>query len=802
MYSKVPLAILFLLCFGSFVNGQSIQKYAVMDFSGGLVNSALNAAMKDNQAVILDNYMITDLGYLKRRPGVELHYTDAYSGGWLNYLIPQYNPTSKWLFSIRQKTSEFKDDTVGAALGVLSYCWSGNSTCSLSVFEGFYNNRRIADRYASNMSYFNSGGRTGIVSSKSEMVMLDGLIAFPARPHALGQPRVAVIDGGGNLTGYYTYKYCYIDTTANDTSNLSPPSWKAWPNNGKVYIYKLTPPIDTTTQDMIAIYRSSSGSAYKHLVTFPTNKGDSLEYLDNNWSTFDTTDYLWGQHGDCWEIGIGSMCNTWNDQSMPPPGGCNVSQAIKGVSTTGIFTDMPYDSIYCPALSYVFILRDSSGRASYASPVVCFQRPDTVYQIDTTGILFENLQSELDSNIVAMEIWRKLEGDAYPYNLTTDSILGKWFYIWTKTGVPSSFEDWRSLASACDAAHLRCANRIVPESLCYDDSTIKFQPSDAVIHGARCFAIGDPHYKNRVYYSAFGYPTTFPLDKFLEIPSRSGDWLVRILSLNDQLIFLRQNSVLSLSGLTFYQYSIRELIGGLGITAPRSLVHTNQGVYFVSNTQVYSLAQTKYPVSLPVEKSFDSLESVKKSIFGFAVKDQIWFSANGKTYVFTESPVQHWTSYSLGINAAVEWNYDPDALEYEPNSYILALDNDSLWRWNYNDTATTDGGDSIFAVYQSKYFFEDLNREKVCYIDIIGSGQCDSLKFTFYDNYGDTLVGSGEAVDSVTDSVNFSSRDRVRVKVDHIFTTFSVKIEDFGTGDYVLRGYEIGYIPWDEGRSR
>jgi len=55
--------------------------------------------------------------------------------------------------------------------------------------------------------------------------------------------------------------------------------------------------------------------------------------------------------------------------------------------------------------------------------------------------------------------------------------------------------------------------------------------------------------------------------------------------------------------------------------------------------------------------------------------------------------------------------------------------------------------------------------------------------------------------DTVIVYPDFTDETVDRVRVDAICDQFSLRIEDFGEGDYSLKGYKIWYQPWDRGRQ-
>lgn len=360
-----------------------------------------------------------------------------------------------------------------------------------------------------------------------------------------------------------------------------------------------------------------------------------------------------------------------------------------------------------------------------------------------------------------------------------------------------------------------------PDSIC-EDSILSFQPMSAVIHGNRVYAIGDPEYPNRLYFSTYDRPTNWPCSSFLNIPISDPDWFVSLLSLEDRLVLFRQNSVLHLQGHNFYQYSIDELIANVGLTAPRSVARIGNTVYFYHSTGVYVLSAyggvSDQPISFPIQKSLDSFMVNQQRAVGAGIAGDYWLSidyasANQSTYIFSRMPTPHWKSYDFGLHAVVQFDPDTIAGNFNPNHWLIALvsnfsgaDRSIFYNWrrdelsgSFENTDTMDVGYEsdttyypIIATYQSKQFFEGRERERVYWVDIIGEGTCSTITFTFLDE--------GIPFDTVVFQPDFTDDKRDRIIVDRIVEDFAVSWTDNGYGQYTIKGYEIGWILWDRGR--
>ncbi len=810
---------------GGITDASRVQELSVFDFSGGLVNSIENNKMGNNMALVFDDWDVFELGGMKRRGGMSSVYIDSLMGAsHTQAVIPYYGISEKELLLIRLMAGSFVDTTVDSSMGYITLCDTTTSTCTTIVASDFYMIYRNKSFFW-NMMTSSVNNNLLIASSKSEMVVYDGNKIFPARPLEIGQPKVLSMDGGGNLTGRFLFKYSYKDTTADKTSLLSPPSWQVEVENGRIFISNLFPPTDTTVQDVYLIYRSEWEDAtgdfgnYALIKTLPCFQGDSIYTVDNNASPSDTIDTCsWALDCECGFLSDGD----WPDGNfLAPdvyaPAACSLGISAFVSGANGIFYNSPIDTIPFPTISYVVIYEDSAGIMSYPSAVSCAQYNDTIRgPADSLFVTVSNIPIPSDTTyIVKKHLWRRINSQHDSLSVwPEDSVFGSWYYL---TEVPINSPEYIDAKGAfdentfggpinirnnemCNAAN--DSNLQNPEDLCYGDSVISFQPTDISYHGNRMFAIGNPLKRDRLYYSDFGRPTTFPFDKFIDINTQAGDWLVRILSTEGRLLLLKQNTILELFGLSFYQFTIRELTKNIGLSFRRALVLHNTGIYFGHTTGLFVIPNYDIPISFLIQNSIDSINDTLGSPYLSSLSSELWYSVpvndtvNNKVYIYSNFPIPHWKCYVMNINGIVNYDIESQYDKFITNRYLI-LRNDSLWKWNYSIDDTLDGTELIQAVYQSKYFFDDPAREKIIYVDITGTGICDSLGFTFYADYGqDTLSTRVQTMD-------FTSGERQRVKVDHIANNFSLKIQDYGTGDYVIKGYTIGYIDdWDQGKKR
>lgn len=778
------------------------KEEVVFDFSGGMVNSIENNKMNKNMALVFKDFDLFEFGGIKRRAGMSVYYVDAYDGYPIEQIFPYKGPYgSNNLLTTRILSDYFTDDTAINNINIVTMCVdSGTPNCTTLIYDGFYYRSRDYN-YPFNLSATSSNKKLIIASTKSEPIIFNGDIAWPMRPYGPGQLRAVALDGGGNVDGSFRYKYCYLDKDAPDSSNFSSPSKEIDVTNGKVFLWNLKLSNDAGI-DSILIYREENGDGhYEYIDKIAHTAG--AQYMDTTTETndADTTKYIWGPK---------PRLNYFNDVTIAfgPPGGLTIS--VDYAATTAdygiaIDTGLWLITDTLQTLGYTTAFIDSTGYVSLRAPITAINHVwagDSTYYADLTNIPVSS------NEYVEKKILLRLVD---PGALTSNNERRSQFYIIdTLDDTTTTYTDSLPMRDYHIASRNYCGDTllVMPESTCYEsDSILPFFPSMVEFHGRRLFAIGNQSYPNKLYYSQFGHPEVWHNDKTISFSSKGGDWLTTIHSLGDELILFRQNSIFGLMGLSFFQFRTYEIANNVGLASPATLDGDNNQLYFFYKAGVYALGQgggvSKDPVSLPIQNSIDSIGNPLTAV-GKVINGEYWFSAsiddttvNNKTYVFSQHPIPHWKSYSFGIKDAAMYDYNSNVYDYSVGKWILLINNDSLYGWNYSADDTLDGNDTIIAVYQSKYFFDDQAREKILYIDIVGTGICDSLLLTFYGDYGqDTL-------NSVVKSIDFTSGERQRVKVDHTTNNFSVKIQDYGMGDYVIKGYTIGYIDdIDEGRKR
>lgn len=805
----LTILLVFLLCLP--VYGQQVK--SVRDFSGGMANGFSNAAMQDNTSLVLSNYDIVG-GSLERRQGMGFLSADtggAYIGSLFAYL--QYG--NKHLMVLRAGLDDVSDDT--AALYSQGLMWYDPETQMIDSqwFDGLFANPAKDRTYLSATDYTHVFEKLFLCQSFDEPVYSVDSTSCAMRPLGPGQARTVVLNGGGNVNGIVRYRYLYVEHTFGDTSDLSVPTFATKVSNGKVYLYDMAAPTAGEGVDSIVIYRKKDHEPYYRWIgMIPYTQRWYLDTTTNSASGPHPT-YSWGFNPRILTLtapcaGIGDCDEAFPDLTAPgqiPDAMLDTLIDTSDYVGVDIMATDGSSNALCRILYYSFAFIDGLGRYSYLSPP---SRISYACNAGRTGInsIF------IDFAVVPSSNFRLYRGYYVDDPIDTGDIAKyneRFVYVGDDNVLMQSGDHYIDTVMADSCSDTLFALGDDFNSVRYDDSVLTFQPSIIEYHGNRLWAAGNPEYPDYLYYSAMGYPTTFASDYVIRVASQDGDAITGLLSIADvdyydnalpadQMVIFKQNSVWAIAGFTFTDYRLSQLMNGVGLVAERGYCKNNNGVFFVGQDGLYQLGQQR-PISEIIQETVDSAKPyISRSVLK-AVGDEIWWSlpvdssVNNRTLVWSMKPSPHWTSYSFAMRDAIAYDTTQDWTSWTTDRALILTEADSIFRWNYSETDTLDGGTLIQAAYQSKYFFDDPVREKILWIDLYGTGTVDTLRLVL-------CMNDGDQVDTLYVKPVFTDQDRDRVAVNKICENFSLRIEDYrGVGDYRITGYDIGYMVWDGGKK-
>jgi hypothetical protein len=828
------------------------DKLPIWNLSRGLVKAAAPALVGEGQAIELRDFSFTTQGALSPRWGYSYLWNSLDSFGGIPYvnndiwaLFPYNIRGHKRLLALRENA---RPAGTGMSRPTQKVTVIGSGVSDTVKSRYFYNSHRfkglpISPGYSSH--YLDN---LLIGSANSELKIYDGTKVFDARPRGPGQLHAMPIDSGGNVTGTFIYKYAYYDKLTSKKSNLSLPSFPISVIDGKVILRGFAAPLPgTDTIDHIYIYKDNVNDT-NSWDFFTTILYDDTICIDNyayNAPSSNPFDYPWGPWSTCYSKLANCAQNPGSTFAAPylwPPGAPRCS--ILAHTNFGV-ADLDTTQIKCQSLEYSIVFIDSCRRHSYPSPTFCQRIPpqSPAGELDSLKAKLTEIAVPEDPHIITKKLLLRRTGDNY---LGIDSFPAvpedyDGFYVidtlsfdctiyidtnridsvvankpmFCRGGGSSRAQSWWGMCSS---------GGYTPELYdCKDDSVISFRPTDLILHDRRMFAIGNPDDLNRLYYSKFGYPTNWPSNHSIGMPSAQGDWFVRLYELGENLVLFRQNSIVLLSGLTFYQFRTIDVKSKVGATAPQSVAGDESHVYFLHVCGIYEMVIGQVPtkISRPIQSYFDSLNlDQMRGCVGAMVDGEYWLSHpnpepgtpeynNSRTLVYKPAS-RNWRIYTFGFQAMVNTNLDPDDQDFNPSTYVFAR-NDSLFY--LSDTLIEDVDVVVPATYQTKVLFAEPGRVKVNYIDFDGIGQMDSLLVFTYENSLNALRRGGWAnpIDTLKitspDWVAAGSEQQTRVRIDRIAKDFSFKIVCFTHGSgrgmhYELYSITVDYTPWDEGRVR
>lgn len=809
------IVLLLLLILAASAFGQDgVQIKTVSDFSGGLVNSLSNSLMQDNQATRFEDINVTDIGWMKARPGYRLLYSDTLTGRTTAALAPVYRADYlRNLYITRRRDAVFGSgapaDTGSRWSLSLLKCNDRLQNCSTLVQNGFWNYQRNESvPFGWDVAYLPLGAVLANAFSEPYLLRTNG--AYPLRPVVAGQIEALALSGGGTMTGNFRYRYGWKKFAASDTTRLGPPSWYVNVKSGKVLLYDFHMTNYTPVNDSIVVYREQNNDGlWRRLKAI----GQGAAYLD----TFST-------------LPIADTLNTAT-KCCQTAMSVTISQAGTGMMfRTSKYLSWTLDTSLKATFGYSVVYQDSTGRLSQPSGVSNATTTSGVGHDSIISVTVASIPVPDDPFIKWKLLLRRINTPV-PIPDTGIAYQGSWWIIVdTLDDTATTFVDkdtivihdytdrhwpwdkgdssgWKSLYGGIIKILVTSgADRNLPEGIGIPDSLLPFQPSAIASFNSRLFAAGDPLNPNYLYYSDFGNPGCWPANHILSLVSTSGDWLNGLYALGDRLLLFRQNSIFQFTGANFYQFQLDEIANNVGLSGPRTLAGSQNEVFFAHQTGIYEIprggAISNAPISLPIQNSFDSTASSELTANGVVIGRDYWYSpaptVYPKTYIYTALPQPHWKVYTIGVKAAALYDPDTTAVDFASRKYILLNNYDHLLRWDYADTSDFDAAGAqletpISPLYQSKYFFEGPTRTKVQFVDIEATGACAYLTVKLVCNYGDTTITRTLILP------DFSTERKIRVPFGRTVKNAAVRLEWEGA-NLVVKSYTIGYIPWDGGK--
>lgn len=793
---KVILILSILLMF--LLGISRAEEIIINDFSGGLRNDVALDHLAENETPYIKDCDISKQGSLLKRKGytrslLATSYLYIPGGGRNKFVndLDAYRVIGNKHLLYPRSNSTIALTQVRYVQGY--YVARAGSSDTLKYYHVGTNRWGInAPDYEMHTALFNEN--LYIARKGTELTVYDGTNIWPARPIGPGQLKTIAIDSTattGTLSGRYSYKYLYSYTgTTIDSLKQTAPSIASYSTSvdyGWIVLTGFVATPSPATFPYIKIYRKDNiaGSNYGYIGNIGYN--DTIYYDDGDVaSTTDTLKIFDHYQPPAYNIAPG--CPTLTLQTYTHG---------EGLGGDAIFGDSP------PVINVRYFLwyEDSTGRWSDAVQTKDLSTVDAGI-CDSTKVAMTNIPMP-DS----------------PHNIKYIKIARQQYQAWGTGDCKKFIEniDTFNLASITPSAiYTDSADYYVVQTTKTkytnqsDDSMINFNPIDIVMRGSRAFAIGNPVNPNAVYYSEFYRPTCWPVEYLISIPSRKGDWFIRLWDTEKSLWLFRQNSIVELSGFSFYQFQANILTENVGLSAIRSLAGWGTDLYFVHTSGVYHIGSSGLErISQSIQATWDSCSVNQiRWMVGSIVNNEYWLmipTASGKpsgTYIYDQ--YGKWRYYGFVYDDII--SYSADTNQYDYTDGYMFIRNDTLFEIN---NGYTDNGKAIVREWQSKIYFSGPGRVKVNWFDFEAFSTIDSIKiYPYRDNgyilpqkvlkYPYTKFGAISYTDPTTGLM------RYRLALNEICDNFWFKIKVYGGSSYPttgeLQSITINYTPWDEGK--
>ncbi len=814
--------LLFILLIPCLAFGQ-IQTVTFDNFSGGLNRTSSSLSSPASGYDIVD-FDLDPLGSLSPRLGMDVI---SFGGDSISAVLPYSVLGDKYL--ILKECNN---------LDTCNYVFTRTDTDSIG-FTRAWNPEQFDALPQTGLNSAVWGDLLYIVGQNTPMTIFDGARMYPAAPLGPGQPEIlrvrdSVADAGAGtnekLDGVFRYKYGYRDETSPDfKTNMGPASWPVGVIRGNVTI-SLTNP---QSHDRIYIYRDyNMDGVFRAIDSLEdaSSYTDSLPYDPDNQ---DAPDFPYGWTPRCYtNDGAPKSNDSWTDTSsfvswdhFYPPGGFTARPGSVAPVGFGLNWPLPNTTLM---VSYAIAYLDTLNRRSYMGGAVCTGPADSQATIDMIDMPVPT-DDAIKYKLLLRSFGRYCpDSSCYAdYEAPMDTTYfchnsGKWYIVDTLAVDVTTYTD--SLP-AC-SIHVDAREYYAPDLDYYaggniadyltgynchacencEDSILTFFPTDIAVRNGLATAIGHPVYGNTLFLSNFYQPNVWPYNKTLIVPSSEADWLVKLaVEGDDNLLGFRQNSIVRVSGFTYYQYVIAEVATGIGATSPQSVVGTNRYTYFAHSTGAYRIPANGTPqkMTIGIQPLWDSLSANWRHMIGARVGDEYWLSTQNSSFgtlVWSET-LEKWRRYNFTFDAVIPFSTDTTDYDFSVNSYVL-LRNDSLFqlRSGFEDDTTL-----LKPRWRSPELFTGPARERIYWVDIEGWGDVDTIAVVGYRANGDT-IGTYLTTVGWSTEVEQTYPSNIRVKIDEIVQAFAFEIictpgADTGN-DYRITSATVHYQPWDEGKLR
>ena len=283
--------------------------------------------------------------------------------------------------------------------------------------------------------------------------------------------------------------------------------------------------------------------------------------------------------------------------------------------------------------------------------------------------------------------------------------------------------------------------------------------SDIEFKSGRLWGIGDPLFRDRLYYSEFDAPHDLNATQFLELNEEGNAAIIALEKIplgEESILFaLKNNSTYLIAGydpefdLTFLLLS--EDIGAL---SKQAIINTGDEIFFMSpGMKIYSLSGNAPPkeISQPIEDYIDTLftdfSTASQTIKTFRLNERVCWSdtANSRVLVFnTRQRTWEVESYGSGVRPIGSFRYDSlNAPAYDEFDYwIYQSDSAEEFRVEWAETVDSVAGSGFRypLIYQTPYVGDGIGLYEIQRAQIMADwDDGDTLIVYVQDNEGSLI---------------------------------------------------------------
>jgi len=263
-----------------------------------------------------------------------------------------------------------------------------------------------------------------------------------------------------------------------------------------------------------------------------------------------------------------------------------------------------------------------------------------------------------------------------------------------------------------------------------------------------------------VYFSNLGEPEQVEDDSFFEIRTGNGDEITGMINFQTNLIIFKKYSVHEVSGTSPDTLSVRDLTLEYGCVNNRAAVAFENTLWFVDINGIiqYNGSSFRNISSEKVKIYMDQVDKTKMSALHIKKDNEVWFSADQKTFVY-DYLADAWSIYD---NLNIDQNAGPAVMNYGA-SVVDA----TYWQSGasyhesvrFNDSLNTDFGQAITHVIKTRYHkrLGDSTQElwRRFYLNSDGASGLNAT-LNFYPDYGTSIyLQRSFGIDSFQERIDF-----------------------------------------------